>query len=374
MRSDLATSSRQLFALTVLLVSPMVGAQVPAGLPSIRPGQGAGIGQPLPRKPSATGGIVIGGPVATPPLPTDVELNAVVVDPWLLAMVDQLASSSFEVRSRASEELLKRHADQRQLMALLARPNLDREARARLISALQQRILRAPRGALGVRMESMRDDLGVRVTGLVPGMPGEKALRLDDIVYAIDGEAVAVREDLIRIVQSKEPGTVVTISLYRQQRDAKGKGIFDAKDAPIHDRHEFDIALASTETLEVKGGPEPANLLPSPISLEREALATAVAERFAEKARVLEAPARVEAEQKARALDAHPVVREALASLELLRKVGGADDATMKLLLIEATKLRQQAESDGLSDASRAHLRALAERVDGIVLEISRLP
>ncbi len=374
MRSDLATSSRQLFALTVLLVSPMVGAQVPAGLPSIRPGQGAGIGQPLPRKPSATGGIVIGGPVATPPLPTDVELNAVVVDPWLLAMVDQLASSSFEVRSRASEELLKRHADQRQLMALLARPNLDREARARLISALQQRILRAPRGALGVRMESMRDDLGVRVTGLVPGMPGEKALRLDDIVYAIDGEAVAVREDLIRIVQSKEPGTVVTVSLYRQQRDAKGKGIFDAKDAPIHDRHEFDIALASTETLEVKGGPEPANLLPSPISLEREALATAVAERFAEKARVLEAPARVEAEQKARALDAHPVVREALASLELLRKVGGADDATMKLLLIEATKLRQQAESDGLSDASRAHLRALAERVDGIVLEISRLP
>ena len=115
------------------------------------------------------------------------------------------------------------------------------------------------------------------------------------------------------------------------------------------------------------------NLLPSPISLEREALAEAVATRFGETARVLTLPEREVEARKGQALDAHPVVREALASLELLRKVGGADAATMKLLLIEATKLRQKAESDGISDAEREHLLALADRVDAIVLEISRL-
>lgn len=352
-------------------------AQVPAGPPTERLGQdldiGIGIGQPLQRKPGAIGGMVIGGPVAIQPLPTDVELNTVVIDPWLLANVERLASPSFEVRVAASAELLAKRADQRQLMALLARTNVDREARARLISALQQRILKAPRGALGVRMESMRDELGVRVTGLVAGMPGEKSMRIDDVVYAIDGEQIALREDLIRIVQSKEPGRIVTISLYRQQRDAKGKGLFDANGQPMLDKHDFDIELASTETLEVKGGPEPANLLPSPISLEREAMATAVAERFAEKPQMLEVPARKEAEKSARVLDEHPVVREALASLELLRKVGGADDATLKLLRMESGKLRHQSDSPGISETERAHLLAIAQRVDAIILEISHL-
>ncbi|RLS63682.1 MAG: PDZ domain-containing protein [Planctomycetota bacterium] len=377
MQRRVFASSISIAALAICVLATCVNAQVPAGPPGAKPlgvpAQGPGFGQALPRKLDAVGGIVIGGPVATPPLPTDVELNAVAIDAWLEALVSELSSNSFETRVAASAMLLEKRADQRQLMSLLARTNIDREARARLIFALQQRILKAPRGALGVRMESMRDDLGVRVTGLIPGMPGEKLLRLHDVVYAIDGAPLALREDLIRNVQSKEPGRVVTLSVYRQQRDAKGKGLFDANGQPLLDKHDFEIELASTDTLEVKGGPEQVNLLPSPISLEREALAEAVATRFGETARVLTLPEREVEARKGQALDAHPVVREALASLELLRKVGGADAATMKLLLIEATKLRQKAESDGISDAEREHLLALADRVDAIVLEISRL-
>ena len=77
----------------------------------------------------------------------------------------------------------------------------------------------AGRGWLGVAMETVPRDGGVRVRHVVRGSPAEKAgLRDGDAITAIDGARVSSAEEVTRIVSGRAPGDEVTATVARASK------------------------------------------------------------------------------------------------------------------------------------------------------------
>lgn len=74
---------------------------------------------------------------------------------------------------------------------------------------------------IGADVADAGDYAGVRLTGVTPGGPADKAgLRKDDVVIAIDGRSVSATEELIVAIRSRRPGEVVTLT-YRRGGDER---------------------------------------------------------------------------------------------------------------------------------------------------------
>ncbi|KFE62131.1 trypsin-like peptidase domain-containing protein [Hyalangium minutum] len=82
------------------------------------------------------------------------------------------------------------------------------------------------RGYLGIQIQDLTADLGKAlnlpvtegaiINDVTSGSPSAKAgLKLDDVVVAIDGQKVGSANALTRVVALKRPGTVSTLTLYR---------------------------------------------------------------------------------------------------------------------------------------------------------------
>ncbi len=85
--------------------------------------------------------------------------------------------------------------------------------------------LQVDRGYLGVNVLDLDEDLGgyfgvqkgVLVTEVLEGRAGEKAgMKAGDVITAVDGKKVADREELTGILQKKEEGEKVEVSLLRK--------------------------------------------------------------------------------------------------------------------------------------------------------------
>jgi S1-C subfamily serine protease len=64
------------------------------------------------------------------------------------------------------------------------------------------------------------DGPGVKVSGLVPGSPAEKAgLRPDDVVASIDGKAIANLQGFSDVLRTLAPGQTVRVVLIRQGKE-----------------------------------------------------------------------------------------------------------------------------------------------------------
>ncbi|MFM7261419.1 MAG: PDZ domain-containing protein [bacterium] len=225
-------------------------------------------------------------------LPSDAELAAIDVPAELVRLARALDAEHYSDRSAARTAILARRPSQNELMALLLRRDLGDEARQALIGILRERILKSPRGALGIRMETMlmREE-GVRITGVIAGMPAEKVLQVGDLVVEVNGSALRDRNDLIRVVQSLEPGDEVRVKVRRVRRDEAGKVIVDENGAEATETLDVKMRLGSTEDLDAQGDPlnpiAPNPLMLNPAVLGREAIADAAAERFLPKPRVV---------------------------------------------------------------------------------------
>ncbi len=222
------------------------------------------------------------------PLPSDAELARVTIDAELLRLAHAVGSEEFALRASARSALVARKPTPDELMALLLRRDLNMEASNALVAILRERILTAPRGALGIRMEGMAvREKGVRISGLVPGMPGEKALIVGDVVASVNDEPLLDRNDLIRVVQSLAPGVEVKLVVHRTERDAKGHPLVDAEGIEVTKLIDVALRLGSTDDLVDRADPlslQTAN----PATAERQATATAAAERFLPKTQVIE--------------------------------------------------------------------------------------
>lgn len=95
---------------------------------------------------------------------------------------------------------------------------LSNEQKHQLLAITSDRILRAPVGAIGISMEFVIDEeiASVRVTGLIAGMPGEKVLKINDLITSINGKKIESNDSLRKVISAYRPGNILKIELNRE--------------------------------------------------------------------------------------------------------------------------------------------------------------
>lgn len=163
----------------------------------------------------------------------------------------RLSDPSFEVREAAGRALLDRSIGDGELFVLLDRGELDDEGHARLLAVAVRRMLDKPRGALGVRMgNSPPARPGVLVQATLPGMPAEKVLLPNDVIEALDGKPLAESTDLVDALQQLAPGSEITVTVLRAERDAQGRPLAGPDGKPVERRMEFKLPLGNANDLD----------------------------------------------------------------------------------------------------------------------------
>jgi hypothetical protein len=305
------------------------------------------------------------------PLPGDEVLRGRSLSPEAEAALAELGAPEFERRQAASERLRGDTIPIDELLAALARTTLSDEQRNRLVTIAIDRIVNAPRGALGIRMDIVRNPGlvagavgGVRVTGLVDGMPAARHLEVDDVIVAINGRALRDRDDLVTVVQGLAPGTIVRVEAIRAERDDRGKPRLDAAGQPVTRRIDAVFPLGSTRDLEQDGDRQGA-MVANPVTGQRLELARAVAQRFGPLPRIVAVPEdRLAAERLAQqSPDIHPDVQSLLRWRELVKLQGGVwDETTLELLRGTLAELRRRAADPSLTAAERDWFSRVADR------------
>lgn len=190
-------------------------------------------------------------PTVTIPLPA--ELAAVEIDPVLDAIVDALGDSSYAAREAANAQLIASSLENLQLYAVLARRELTAEQRHRLLSALRERLLNTPRGAVGIKVDQRwRRENKVVVEDLLPDLPAREVLQVGDRITHLEGEPLESWIVFVRAVQSKVPGAKITFTVERlvsgrrpQRRDV---GVEAAPD-PKYETFQVELELGSADLL-----------------------------------------------------------------------------------------------------------------------------
>lgn len=305
------------------------------------------------------------------PLPGDESLRSRAISPETEAVINELGSPDFARRRAASDRLRGDAVPVDDLLAALAKTTLSDEQRNRLVAIAIDRIVNAPRGALGIRMDVARNPAlvpgvegGVRVTGLVDGMPAARHLQVDDVIVAINGRALRDRDDLVTVVQGLAPGTTVRVEAIRADRDERGKPRLDGAGMPVTRRVDVAFPLGSTRDLEQDGDRQGA-MVANPVTGQRLELARAVAQRFAPQPRIVAVPEdRLAAERLAQQPpDIHPDVQSLLRWRELVKLQGGVwDDTTLELLRGTLAELRRRAADPSLTAAERDWFARVADR------------
>jgi PDZ domain len=243
-------------------------------------------GQPTPRPDQA---LKRSQPVATSRPDTRAaeldQLRQTPVDPRLQACAKQLDDPAFETREAATRQLKDDSVDLRQLYALLADGQLSCEQRYRLLAIVRDRLVNAPRGAVGIRMEGMFGAPGeIRVAELIPGLPAEKVLEIGDRITQVDGRDLIASTDLFNYVQAKNPGEKVMLTVKRTRVDDHGKTVLDDRNLPVSDTLQIEIALGSADLLRpVPNMP----MQPNPVEEARREQARQTADNFGPRARTV---------------------------------------------------------------------------------------
>jgi hypothetical protein len=292
------------------------------------------------------------------PLPTDAEIARVPVPPDLLQIARAFDSDSYAERAAAREQLSARKAPANELMAVLLRRDLTVDARHAFVSQLAFAIMNAPRGALGIRMEGpLMRETGVRVTGLVPGMPAERVLEVGDLLREIDGKPLVDRSELIRTVQSLAPGVEIQLLVRRIRRDAEGRVLVGPDGAELTDELRVKMRLGSTQDLEGNGDP---NGVANPMAAARAAQIAEAERRF------LPAPTVVAFPDREKLAPPKPATLDGLRKQVALLQLSGADPKVMKSIrarLEDLALMLKQASDPATREKLQGYLDALAVEI-----------
>lgn len=307
-------------------------------------------------------------------LPSDEELAKVQVPAELVRLSRALDSDAFAERDAARKSILDRKPSPDELMALLLRTDLGEEARHQLVAILRDRILRAPRGALGIRMENFPDkDGGVRITALIQGMPAEKVLKVGDVVKKVNDTVLRSTIDLVNSVQTLPPGVEVKLVVRRVRKDALAPvapaGAAAGDPMPITEDIEATLRLGSTEELNEKGDPQlvggavvggvqvVAGGVPS---YERMLTAMAAAKRFLSKPAGVDFPGR-----KSSASDKPAVTVESVRKLLMELQLADGDADLVRVHRMRLDQIAEQiARSGDQQSTERARLQRALEALE----------
>ncbi len=183
-------------------------------------------------------------------LPTEAELKAVEIGPELRRLVEQLDAPAYDVREEAMGRFGSGACDRLHLYALLADPGLSAEQRYRLMTLLFERLLDAPRGAVGVRVNTSRlRTEGIVVQDLLPGLPAEQVLLVGDRLTRLNGDLLENWTEFVVAVQQRPPGERVQLTIVRSVRDADGDPVLDDHGQPKRETEQVELVLGSTDRL-----------------------------------------------------------------------------------------------------------------------------
>jgi hypothetical protein len=301
--------------------------------------------------------------VDAPPLPADKELLRVQVPADLVRLAQVFDADSFAERMSALEQITARKPSPNEVMALLLRSDLSNEARHALLAVLEQSIVNAPRGALGIRMEGpMMREAGVKITGLVPGMPAERVLQVGDVIREVEGKPLLDRSDLIRSVQSMPPGLEVKLTVRRTKRDPEGKVVVGADGVERAEDVAVKLRLGSTDDLNQRGDPGAGSVV-NALAQQRKAQMAEARRRFLPPSALVEFASRVRPPDQP-AVNVK-VLRKSLAALQL----AGSDAERVRVLRERLDRVVERLES-APDEVSRQ--AALAE-LDAVAAEIRAL-
>ena len=172
----------------------------------------------------------------------------------LVDHITSMSSSDWRIRESGTMDLARdRQITEEMMVTRLSRSGLTQEQRLRVLRAIEIRLLRLPRGALGIRMRTelarFKDQDGVPVSGieiieLLPGMPAEEQLRVGDIIVSIAGEPIDEPTDVSALIKQHWPGEFLELVVARDEPA-------DEAGAPRKSsRLQFKVKLASTSQLQ----------------------------------------------------------------------------------------------------------------------------
>jgi hypothetical protein len=303
--------------------------------------------------------------------------RGVEVEPWVAQTVERLNDPAYEEREEATQYLIDGCADVQVLYRLLAQHELSAEQRERLLQVVQQHLLYRPRGALGINMDQVhfnREIPGeVRIDDLLPDLPAERVLRVDDRITHFNGELLTQRNDLIRRAQSHQPGDEVTLTVRRPRTDNQGRAMEGPDGEALFDVLEIKLALGSADKLIDPATGRP--LRGGPVIQQRQMQAAQVALRFAAE------PVRVEAansEQEpffsstlritAEMIEQHVEIQLLLRQLEVARtSPPELAENYREQWRLRLNYLRDQAIAPEWSDLDREFFQRLSDRYSELV-------
>jgi len=185
-------------------------------------------------------------------LPDRDELADVIIPDALIELAAELNDDSYPKRDAATANLRSGEYSIGHLCALLDRAALSHEARYRLLAEVRRRVTYT-RGALGVSMSvwTRRPDAlpGIVVRDLLVGFPARRVLQIGDRITHIAGEAVHFNDDVLVLVQTRQPGDIVTMTVQRPRTDGKGNQLRDDAGEPLFDELELKVELGAAEAL-----------------------------------------------------------------------------------------------------------------------------
>jgi len=306
-----------------------------------------------------------------PKLPSDEELAQVQVPAELVRLARALDSDAFAERDAARKAILERKPTAEELMALLLRTDLGEEARHQLVGILRERILRAPGGALGIRMENFPDkDGGVRITALVPGMPAEKVLKPGDVVKRVNDTQLRSTIDLMNAVQTLPPGVEVKLLVRRVRKDALAPVAPANAPDPVQLTEDLELTmrLGSTEELQEKGDPVLPGVAGQQVLLgggglifyERQLRALMASKRFLSKPATVEFPLR-----DSGAIEKPAVTVESVRKLLMELQLADGDADLVRVHRLRLDQIAEQIARFGdQQTAERARLQRALEALE----------
>ncbi len=177
-------------------------------------------------------------------------LDEIEIDAALLSCIERLGDPRYGLREQATLELLTGEFAREQVYAALARLELTAEQRHRLLTAVTNKLLSTPRGAVGISVINPRlQPEKIIVRALLPNLPAREVLLEGDRITHLNGEALPNWESFVRHVQTSKPGTKIALTVERVVSGGRPSRRDIAAREPVFKTIEVEIELGSAELL-----------------------------------------------------------------------------------------------------------------------------
>ena len=177
-------------------------------------------------------------------------LDDVEIDAALLSCIERLGDPTYGLREQATVELSTGDFAREQIYAAMARLTLTAEQRHRLLTALTDKLLSTPRGAVGISVINPRvQPEKIIVRTLLADLPAVKVLDVGDRITHLNGEALPNWESFVRHVQTSKPGTMIALTVERVVSGRRPNRREIGVRQPTFETIEVEIKLGSAELL-----------------------------------------------------------------------------------------------------------------------------